>query len=372
MQTIRLYFIDTVRAFAILMMLQGHFIDTLIHPGFRDPSNALYRVWLYFRGITAPTFFTISGLVFMYLLLRAYAKGDDAPRIRKGLSRGILLIGIGYSLRINVFNWLTGHFNTNFLAVDVLQCIGLSLILLVGLHLILKRHSYVLSTVLAIFGTACFVTEPLYRHLAVPALPLFLENYLSKAHGSVFTILPWLGYTAYGAWLATVFFRHVHRPRFKLLTILTFLGVGLLLIHCSSWFLIQLYHATDVELLKASANYNYLFTRFGNVLVLFALFYTFERFLKQSLITKIGQKTLSIYVIHFILIYGSYTGYGLKRYFSQSLTPTEAILGALGFIVLVCLIAFHYAKTNAFLYGFFGRLFGKLRKLFQLIRPSIK
>ncbi|WP_242121429.1 heparan-alpha-glucosaminide N-acetyltransferase domain-containing protein [Aestuariivivens sediminicola] len=368
MQTIRLYFIDTVRAFAILMMLQGHFIDTLIDPIFRDPSNTMYSIWLYFRGITAPTFFTISGLVFMYLLLRAYAKGDDAPRIRKGLNRGFLLIAIGYSLRINLVGWLTGHFNYNFLAVDVLQCIGVSLIMLVGLHILLKKYSYTLSTVLAIFGTTCFLTEPLYRNLVLPWLPLFLENYLSKSHGSVFTLLPWLGYTAYGAWLATVFFRHVNKSRFKLLTIITFLGVGLLLIYYSSWFLIKLYHITGYELLQASANYNYLFTRFGNVLILFACFYTFERFLKQSLITKIGQKTLSIYVIHFILIYGSYTGYGLKRYLSKSLTPTEAILGALGFIVLVCFISFHYAKTNAFLYGFFGRLFEKLKHLFKLIR----
>ena len=362
MQTIRLYFIDTVRAFAILMMLQGHFINTLINPIFRDPSNTVYAIWLYFRGITAPTFFTISGLVFMYLLLRAYAKGDDKPRIRKGLSRGLLLIAIGYSLRINIINWLTGHFDYNFLVVDVLQCIGLSLIILVGLHITFKRYSYLLSVVLAILGTVCFLTEPLYRGLALPSIPLFLENYLSKQNGSVFTILPWLGYTAYGAWLATVFFRHVNKPRFKLFTIITFFCVGLLLINCSSWFLNQLYQATDFELLNASANYNYLFTRFGNVLVIFALFYTFERFLKQSLITKIGQKTLSIYVIHFIIIYGSYTGYGLKRYLYKSLTPTEAIIGAIGFTIIVCFIAFHYAKTNAFLYGVFRKVLDKFKQ----------
>ncbi len=343
------------------MMLQGHFIDTLIDPIYRDPSNTIYSIWVYFRGITAPTFFTISGLVFMYLLLRAYDKGDDKPRIKKGVLRGLLLIGIGYSLRINIIGWFSGHFNYHFLAVDVLQCIGLSLILLVGLHILLKKNTYVLSTVLAITGTACFLTEPLYRELSLPTLPLFLENYISKHNGSVFTILPWFGYTAYGAWLATIFFRHVNKPKFKLITIISFLGIGLLLINYSSWFLIKLYHITDFELLNASANYNYLFTRFGNVLVIFALFYTFERFLKQSLITKIGQKTLSIYVIHFIILYGSYTGYGLKRYFYKSLTPGEALIGAIVFMAIVCCIAFHYAKTNAFIYGVFRRVIDKIK-----------
>ena len=119
---------------------------------------------------------------------------------------------------------------------------------------------------------------------------------------------------------------------------------------------------TGFELLNASANYNYLFTRFGNVLILFSIFYTFERFLKQSLVTKIGQKTLSIYVVHFIIIYGSYTGFGLKRYFYKSLNPTEAIIGAIGFMLIVCFIAFHYAKTNAFLYSIFRRIVNKTNR----------
>ena len=361
-QTNRLYFIDAVRAFAILMMLQGHFIDTLIDPIYRDPNNTLFTIWKYFRGITAPTFFTISGLVFMYLLLRAYKKGDDKIRIKKGLLRGALLIAIGYSLRINIVNWLTGHFNYNFLVIDVLQCIGLSLIIMVLLYMALKKHTYILSTILAIIGTICFLTEPLYREWNISDVPRFLVNYISKQNGSVFTMLPWFGYTAFGAWLATVFFRHVHRSKFKLFTIIVFVVTGGLLIYYSSWFLMKMYALTDIELFKASANYNYLFTRLGNVLILFSLFYTFESHLKQPLVLKIGQKTLSIYVIHFIIIYGSYTGFGLSRYLKHSLNPTEVIVGALGFILVVCFISFHYAKTNEFFYDLFQRIVDRFKK----------
>ena len=39
MNSTRLYFIDAVRAFAILMMLQGHFIDTLLAPIYRDKTG---------------------------------------------------------------------------------------------------------------------------------------------------------------------------------------------------------------------------------------------------------------------------------------------------------------------------------------------
>jgi uncharacterized membrane protein len=361
LHTNRLYFIDAVRAFAILMMLQGHFIDALLDPVYRDTSNITYNIWSYFRGITAPTFFTISGLVFAYLLLRANSKGDDKPRIKKGLFRGLLLLVIGYSLRVNISSWLQGHFSTYFFVIDVLQCIGLSLLILVCLHIIFKNHSYVFSIVLFSLGCLCFVTEPLYRNLTLETVPKFFANYMTKSNGSIFTILPWFGYSAFGAFLSTVFFRHVHRNRFKIATIITFFMVGYFLMYHSSWFLIAVYEITDIELLKLSANYNYLFSRLGDVLVLFGIFYSFERFLNQSIISNIGEKTLSIYVVHFILLYGSFTGYGLKRYFSKSLEPTEAIIGALVFMVIVCFISFHYAKTNHLFYNFIRKLTGKFK-----------
>ena len=362
-QSSRLYFIDAVRAFAILMMLQGHFIDTLLAPVYKDKSDIAFNIWSYFRGITAPTFFTISGLVFTYLLLRAYAKGDDKPRIRKGIFRGLLLLAIGYSLRINLIHWLNGYFNAYFLVIDVLQCIGLSLIFLVGLHVLLKKHSYLFSIVLFTIGCSCFVTEPLYRNITLSHVPDIIANYMTIANGSVFTILPWFGYSAFGAFISTVFFRHVHRDRFKLVTIFTFFSVGIFLIFYSSWFLIKLYGITDIELFKMSANYNYLFSRLGNVLILFGIFYALEQFLKHSIIARIGEKTLSIYVIHFILLYGSFTGYGLKRYLKQSLEPETAIFGALLFMIVVCFISFHYAKTNTFVYYLIRKTTTKLKNL---------
>jgi hypothetical protein len=343
------------------MMLQGHFIDTLLLPIYRDESNSIFNIWTYFRGITAPTFFTISGLVFAYLLLRSYTKGDDKPRIKKGLFRGLLLLVIGYSLRINVFSWLSGHFNFYFLVVDVLQCIGLSLIFLVGLHMLFKKHSYIFSIVLFTIGCLCFVSEPLYRNLTLEIVPKFLANYMTKTNGSVFTILPWFGYSAFGAFISTVFFRHVHRNKFKLITLIAFFTAGYFLIFHSSWFMLKLYDITGIELLKRSANYNYLFIRLGNVLILFGVFYSMERFLKHSIISRIGEKTLSIYVIHFILLYGSFTGYGLKRFLNKSLTPREAIIGAIIFMIMVCFISFHYAKTNAFVYQLIRKLTDKIK-----------
>ncbi|MGB4545551.1 MAG: heparan-alpha-glucosaminide N-acetyltransferase domain-containing protein, partial [Flavobacteriaceae bacterium] len=53
MEQKRLHFIDAIRAWAILMMLQGHFIDGLLAPQFRDQDQDWFQIWTYFRGITA-------------------------------------------------------------------------------------------------------------------------------------------------------------------------------------------------------------------------------------------------------------------------------------------------------------------------------
>ncbi|PQJ19077.1 heparan-alpha-glucosaminide N-acetyltransferase domain-containing protein [Nonlabens tegetincola] len=347
----RIFFIDAVRAFAILMMLQGHFISTLLAPEFHVQGNFFYEIWNYFRGITAPTFFTISGLIFSFLLLKSKKQGIANERIKKGFYRGLLLIGIGYSLRISLFTWLDGRLGTNFLRVDVLQCIGLSLIITVGCYYLVLKNSLVFSLIQFILGVSIFLLEPYYRELDTSQLPVFIANYLSKNNGSIFTILPWLGYMSIGSFIASIFYKYHLKEKFKSVLIIGFFVVGILLIYHSSWFLMILYRTTDIELFKSVAYYNYLITRLGNVFILFGTFYALERFFKDSKLLIIGQKTLSIYVIHFIIIYGSFTGFGLHQLIGKTLNPYTAIIGAFTFILIVCALALYGARTNKFLYS---------------------
>ena len=41
----RLIFIDVIRAYAICMMLQGHFITALLAEPYCDESNPYYHIW---------------------------------------------------------------------------------------------------------------------------------------------------------------------------------------------------------------------------------------------------------------------------------------------------------------------------------------
>jgi uncharacterized membrane protein len=367
-ETKRLYFIDTIRAFAILMMLQGHFIDTLLATQHRDTSNMGYITWQYFRGITAPVFFTISGLIFTYLLLKAKDKGTLSLRIRKGLIRGFMLIGIGYSLRIPIFRWLTGSFGTYFLVIDVLQCIGISLLLIVCIYLLAQKNTLVFSIGMFCIATVLFLCEPLYRAYAAEGISLFFANYLTKANGSVFTIIPWFGYMAYGSFVSTLFYRYGILPKFKTMTVASLFIVGSVLLFFSTDLLLWLFSVVDYWLFFEVANYNYLFIRLGNVLLIFGLFYSLESYTKHPVILKIGQKTLSIYVVHFIVLYGSFTGLGLNRILGKSLTFLEAFFGAIFFLVIVSFISIHYTKIMTPFYLFIKEKANHLKMLVPFLK----
>jgi uncharacterized membrane protein len=346
----RLYFIDAVRAFAIIMMLQGHFVDTLLAVEYRDDSNIFFQIWKYFRGITAPTFFTISGLIFTYLLMKSKKNGTSKVRIKKGITRGLMLIAIGYALRAPVFDWFQGVFKDSFLIIDVLHCIGLSILITVLIYIATFKKSAVFSILMLIIGTVIFMCEPLYRSLDVSHLPLFISNYLTKSNGSVFNIIPWFGYMAYGAFIATLFYGFLEKKKFKTILISSLFIIGAILIWFSSFVFNWLYLKSGFEFLKGIAYYNYLFTRLGNVLILLGLFYAMEKFVKRTLVLKIGQKTLSIYIIHFAIIYGSLTGLGLHQIIGKTLLPHQAVLGAILFVISVCAISLYGVKSNQFLY----------------------
>lgn len=334
-----------MRAWAILMMLQGHFIDGLLADVFRDNADIGYSIWKYFRGITAPVFFTVSGFIFTYLLIRVPQKGFENPRIKKGIRRGLQLIFIGYLLRSNVFGLLQGKIYDSFFLVDVLHCIGLSILGIIGIYLLTaKGKKFLLPMTLVVTTCLLFAFEPMYKTANFGLLPDAFVNYFSKANGSVFTIIPWFGYTSFGGFLSVLLYRYKDQKNLYSVAIAISAFIGLLLIFGSSPLFHRIHTLTDIQLFADIYFNNYLFIRLGDVLVVFAVFMLIRKFLMNITLLKIGQNTLSIYVIHFIILYGSFTGLGLYRFFEHSLSPSAAIVGAIVFMVVCSYLALLYDK----------------------------
>lgn len=367
----RLHFMDAIRAFAIIMMLQGHFVHSLLGDVYRDKNNFIYTVWEYFRGMTAPTFFTITGFIFTYLLLKQKTTGLENPRVLKGVKRAIKVIFWGYLLRLSFYALFTGTVNASFFYVDVLQCIGTSLLLLIGVYLVLCRinHTWFQNTVLGL-GIVIFLLQPVYDSCILEFLPQTFANYFTNKNGSIFTLLPWFGYVCFGSFMAALFLKYGGYKRFYLYTTIILFFVGVLLVFFSSPILMFWYSFTGIEIFKAVAYNNFLFIRLGNVCMLFSLFIIARDYLTSKIITKIGGRTLSIYIIHFFVLYGSWFGLGLSRFFYHSLSPTQVFIGALLFVISICALVLSYYRFEEHLKIPTYNLLNATNKKFKIISGS--
>lgn len=343
--TNRLFFIDSMRAWAILMMLQGHFVDGLLDPIFRDNGNPIFSTWLYFRGITAPVFFTVSGFIFTYLLIRTPQQGMENPRVKKGVRRGFQLLLIGYLLRMNLFGLLSGQIYDSFYVVDVLHCIGLSILAIIGIYVFSTNKSkFVFPAIMLGVTLLLFLFEPIYKQWSFSFLPTAIANYFTKVNGSVFTMVPWLGYATMGGFLSILFTKYKDSKFLYPTAIAMALTLGTSLVFYSSKGFIWLYNTTAINLFQMIEQNNYLFIRLGDVFLVFAVFMLLRKLMTNSTILKIGASTLTIYVIHFIILYGSFTGVGLYRFFDHSLIPGVIIPGAIAFMFVCTFLSLKYKE----------------------------
>ena len=91
---------------------------------------------------------------------------------------------------------------------------------------------------------------------------------------------------------------------------------------------------------------DFAYLRLGNVLLVFGFFALMRNVITSKLIKTIGQNTLSIYVIHCFVLYGSITSHGLLQHFGGSLKPYQVVLGAPAFIAVCVWLSFIYNRVK--------------------------
>lgn len=333
-KTGRIVFIDVLRAYAILMMLQGHFVDTLLAETYRNPDSTLYYIWSFMRGMTAPIFFTVTGLVFTFLLLRDGRPLRENKRVKKGLKRGLFLLYVGYLLKINFPALFAGHLSSWVWTIDVLHIIGLALIGLIAVCAIRELVGGSLAVWMLVFGAGTFLIDPYFTEPTWDETPRFFANFFTRDYGSNFTIVPWLGFAFFGGAIGYALSR---KPKWAFSHWFPFLllAFGFTLTKGSWQMLYNAYQLTGWENLPVLFNNNYLFWRLGHVFMVMSMFMWGIARIGQvpSLITKIGSETLTIYGAHYVILYGTWFGLGLSQIFGyRSLSPIPCIIGAALFV----------------------------------------
>lgn len=349
----RLLFIDMARSIAILLMLEGHFVDLTLGSEYRisqhftDPDFLAYDIWHSIRGYTSPMFLTMTGLIFVYLLTMTKSEGFiNNKRIKKGFKRVIELLFWGYFLNPNGFH--------------ILQCIGigiLGLLIVYGLFLLVKfipLWVWYFGVSLLIFSCYAPLSKLVVDGVKTPwpeNFPGFIQNmFNAPGNRSLFPLAPHLGYTFFGAGIGVLL--HSNWLKIKKWNIPLFLfGLGSILAFFSTDILYFIHYKSIYffgggihNLVKA----NWLFEIQGWVIIVLGVLSTIEQLftIKESLFLRIGQNTLAIFIVHIMLLYGAVIRIGVSSFFNRTtnpLNPYEAAIGAAIFIAFFVLMI-HYLE----------------------------
>ena len=194
----RLASIDVLRALALLLMIQVHFVENLAGS---DNANATLRATSYGLGtIPAPIFCFLVGLSLWLWLQRSASLGKDSSAVAKAtVRRGLFLFGGGLAFAVliwlpkEVFNW------------DILTLLGTATLVLYVLRKWSARRLVVLALfILLISPHLRTVTDYAKGHYSDSfALNDVLLGFL--LHG-YFPLLPWLIFPLMGFATGKYFF----------------------------------------------------------------------------------------------------------------------------------------------------------------------
>lgn len=328
---------DLARAIAVLLMVQGHTIDALLHPEYR--TSLTYNAWLYLRGLTSCTFLFLSGAAFSLTALRHWEdQGRFSRRSFKRVRRLAFFLALGYFVKFPMGRFVHLQYANeerwrSFLAIDVLQNVAVSLLalqVLIGLTRTPRR-----------FAVTCGVAAVLLVGFTPIAhgitwtdyLPLGLAAYLSHGTGSLFPLFPWAGFTLLGATFGVTAAPWATRDHLQPLSRVLFLLGALLAIGAGvmgelGWFeygVHDWWRASPLSFVQ----------RFGSVLLLLSVVAGIGNYVTRLTppLQGLAEESLLVYAVHVALLYGSHWTVGLGPMLGPQ--PPRAVL----FWVVVMLLA---------------------------------
>lgn len=335
----RIIFIDLMRAFAVLQMVQGHTTDVLLASEVRSTENIAYSVWFFMRGMTAPIFMFTAGTTFMYLFRLVKEPFEKNPRVIKGIKRFLLLLFLGYMLRYPTaslidFSKVTDFQWRIFFAVDVLHLIGFGILFLVSVAYIAERSGLRDQIVFAIAALLFFLPAQAFQNINwIEFLPHPVASYFYSGTGSLFPLFPWAGYVIVGGVLGSYLAKNP--LAFKSASFSLKLGLIGLLLLIFSFLAGDFFKIFGYNLDRASSSIITISFRLGFVLLLNALvsFISINVETIPRIIILVGRNTLLIYMVHLMILYGSAWNKGLNHFWGKSLYAPQTISIALAMIV---------------------------------------
>lgn len=338
----RLAFIDLLRGWALLVMIEVHVFNAFLLPHFR--ATSWFHVLNFINGLVAPSFIFISGFVF---LLASQKKLESFRTFGwafwKQLGRIGLIWVVGYCLHLPFFSFhrtmteATEAQWLSFFQSDVLHCIAFGLLALFLSRLLIRNDRtyriFLFSSGLLVVLTTMFLWDIDFNTW----IPAPLAAYLNGKHYSLFPLFPWIAFMLFGGYFASGYIRAREQQKEKNF-ILRFALIGaILFMICSigSELPVHLHIGSD----DVRANPFFFFDRLGIVMLLLTAcwFYADYRKTEKSFVLNVSRESLMVYAVHLLVIYGRFWNeQSLWFYYGKSFGVWECIAGT--FVLIIVMI----------------------------------
>jgi uncharacterized membrane protein len=315
----RLAYIDWMRGLACVLMFQTHCYDSWLGGNARKST---FFMWSQLGGtLPAPLFLFLAGISFALVTDKLRQKCVPTGQIaRTTIRRGAEIFGLGILFRLQEYLIAWGWAPcSDLLRVDILNTIGLSMMLMGGVCWIVLRFNsgshmrFWLGMTAAAVGMSISLLSPLIWTSWRPRwLPWPLESYIDGVHNLgepqawLFPIFPWAAFAFIG--LAVGFFLLSDRARTWGAAAFLLAGVsGIGLIYVARWLDArpQQLYATD-DFWHTSPNF--FLIRVGLLLAILAAAYLWCRWGAGqwgfSPLIQLGQTSLLVYWVHIEFVYG--------------------------------------------------------------------
>jgi uncharacterized membrane protein len=349
-EKVRYTFIDLLRGWAIILMIEPHVFNTFLLPELKQ--TGWFSVVSFINGLIAPAFLFVSGFVFE---ISSGSKLDDMRKLKlpfwKKLWRLVSIILIGYALHLpfrslsKIINKSTPEQLQSFYSVDVLQCIGVGLLILFLLRLIIRSDKIYHYTLIGLTIVVTAVSPIFWRTEFTNYLHPVFANYFNRLGGSLFPVFPWINFILVGAIFAKYFLDAASNGKEeKFIKATTFTGIVMLF--SGHLFYSGLFPGSLTSILP---NPVFFLERLGYVLFFAALCWYFNKWrnVRKSFVLDASRASLLIYWLHLVIIYSViWKNNSLASLIGSTLNVWESIFVTIVLMVLMILTAKLWSWTK--------------------------
>jgi uncharacterized membrane protein len=328
-------YLDWLRGVAVLIMVEAHLFDSWTRV--LDRLDRPYRWAIIVGGFSAPLFLFLAGIA-VALAAGARLRKGSTPAETAALARrrAWQVLGLAFLFRLQALVISGGAFPQTLLKVDILNVMGLSMLLAAVLWTLISQRTWRSLALLATAAVFVMVTPIVRMSPLVSTLPYPVQWYFKSIPGSgAFTLFPWCAFllvgVVVGMWLDAA---QSGKDERRVVAALSVVGPLVALAGFAATFLPSIY----AESTFWNGSPTFFFVRLGILMTAIPAAWVWSQLSPGwSPFRDFGVASLFVYWIHVEMVYGS-----PSLWLHRALTFEQAVAAYL----LFCVFLFALVKAK--------------------------